>query len=47
MAGSTSHTPPTHPRNDCQSLRWPSSFTQRVYSKKKELLYCCCAQRLC
>ena len=38
----SSHAPSTHPRNDYQSLRWPSSFTQRVYSKKNEqLLYCC------
>ena len=27
------HVPPTHPRNDYQPLRWPSSFTQRVYSQ--------------
>ena len=38
----SSHAPCTHSRNDYQSLRWPSSFTQRVYSKKNEqLLYCC------
>ena len=38
----SSHVPPTHPRNDYPSLRWPSSFTQRVYeySEKKKLLYC-------
>ena len=30
-----------------QSLRWPSSFTQRVCSKKKELLYCCTQQYCC
>ena len=39
----SSHVPPTHPRNVYPSLRWPSSFTQRVYeySEKKKLLYCC------
>ena len=39
----SSHVPPTHPRNDYQSLRWLTSFTQRVheYSEKKKLLYCC------
>ena len=31
----SSHVLSTHPRNDYQSLRWPSSFTQRVYSKKR------------
>ena len=30
-----------------QSLRWPSSFTRRVCSKKKELLYCCTQQYSC
>ena len=30
-----------------QSLRWPSSFTRRVCSKKKELLYCCTQQYCC
>ena len=47
----SSHVPPTHPRNDYQSLRLViySSFTQRVYeySKKKELLYCCTHQYCC
>ena len=45
----SSHVLRTHPRNDYQSLRWPSSFTQRVYecSKKKELLYCYTQQYCC
>ena len=36
-------------RNDYQSLRWPSSFTQPVYeySKKKEPLHCCTQQYCC
>ena len=32
----SSHVPPTHPRNDYQSLRWPNSFTQRVYESRKK-----------
>ena len=43
----SSHVLSTHPRNDYQSLRWPSSFTQRVCSKKKEQLPYCCTQQCC
>ena len=40
-----SHVASTHPRNDYQSLRWPSSFTQRLYEYSKETeLLCRCTQ---
>ena len=38
----SSHVPPTHPRNDCRPLRWPSSFIPRVLctSTRKKVNYC-------
>ena len=36
----SSHVPPTHPRSDYQSLRWPRSFTERVYECSKKRNSC-------
>ena len=35
-----SHVSPTHPQKAYQLLRWPNSFTQRVYSQLANLYVC-------